>query len=156
MISDSWGLTSSLLWSFWECSLRQDLITVVFFTFVFGSDKKMTELSQRKNTCDQICENRPLPTFYSSEKNSSEVCVVAQLIDYSSFFYQIFSIASAGHDLHETMSGGIVWLHYPAILDSFCTNPEILGEKRAKSGRVGGNSGWGRLALHVFQANAGS
>ena len=32
----------------------------------------------------------------------------------------------------------LVWLHYPANLDSFCTNPEILGEKRAKTGWVGG------------------
>ena len=34
----------------------------------------------------------------------------------------------------------LVCLHRPANLDSFCTNPEILGEKRVKSGRV---SGWG-------------
>ena len=31
----------------------------------------------------------------------------------------------------------LVWLHYPANLD-VCTNPEILGEKRAKTGWVGG------------------
>ena len=30
-----------------------------------------------------------------------------------------------------------MWLHWPANLDSFVTNPEILSEKRAKSGRVG-------------------
>ena len=32
----------------------------------------------------------------------------------------------------------------PANLDSFCTNPEILGKKCAKSGRVGewGAGGW--------------
>ena len=56
----------------------------------------------------------------------------------------------------------LVWLHWPANLDSFCTNPEILGEKRTKSGRVGGwgagrqaggyNSGSGCLALRVCQA----
>ena len=34
----------------------------------------------------------------------------------------------------------LVWLHYPANSDSFCTNPEILGEKSAKTGWVGG---WG-------------
>ena len=50
---------------------------------------------------DLICENRPLPTFFGFEKNSSEVCVVTQQIDYSSYFNQIFSIASAGHDLHD-------------------------------------------------------
>ena len=27
-------------------------------------------------------------------------------MDYSSYFQQIFSIGSAGHDLQETMSGG--------------------------------------------------
>ena len=31
-----------------------------------------------------------------------------------------------------------MWLHWPANLDSFCTNLEILGEKRAKTGWVGG------------------
>ena len=34
----------------------------------------------------------------------------------------------------------LVWLHYPTNLHSFCTNPEILGEKRAKTGWLGG---WG-------------
>ena len=32
----------------------------------------------------------------------------------------------------------LVWLHLPANSDSFTPNPEILGEKRAKSGWVGG------------------
>ena len=54
----------------------------------------------------------PLPANSSFEKNRSEVCVVTQLIDYSN---QIFSIASAVR----------VWLHWPANLDSFCTNPEV-------------------------------
>ena len=45
----------------------------------------------------------PLPANSSFEKNRSEVCVVTQLIDYSN---QIFSIASAGSDLHEKMSVG--------------------------------------------------
>ena len=46
--------------------------------------------------CDQICENRPLPANFSFEKYSSKVFVVTQLIGYSSYFHQIFSIASAG------------------------------------------------------------
>ena len=50
------------------------------------------------------------------------------------------------------------WLHRLTNLDSFCTNPDIPGEKRAKSGRVGG---WAiRLVaalLSMFvQVNAGS
>ena len=54
----------------------------------------------------------------------------------------------------------LVWLHWQANFDSYCINPDILGEKRAKSGRVGGcmgvggwvgNSGRGSLAVHVFQ-----
>ena len=38
----------------------------------------------------------------------------------------------------------LVWFHWPANLDSFCTNPEIPGEKRAKTGWVGGcrAGGW--------------
>ena len=41
------------------------------------------------------------------------------------------------------------WLHWPTNLDSFCTNPEILGEKAANlvgregEGRVGGEFGLG-------------
>ena len=101
--------------------------------------------------CDLICENQPLPANSSIEKNSSKVCVVTYLIDYSSYFHQIFSFVSAGHDLHETMSVGTCMA---ANLHSFCTNPEIPSEKCAKSGRVGGQFGY--LALRVFQENAGS
>ena len=64
----------------------------------------------------------PLPANSSFEKNRSEVCVVTQLIDYSN---QIFSIASAGRDLHEKCQLALVWLHWPANLYSFCTNPEV-------------------------------
>ena len=52
----------------------------------------------------------------------------------------------------------LVWLHYPANLDSFCTNPEILGEKRAKTGWVGGWGAGGReirllaVLLSVFSS----
>ena len=45
------------------------------------------------------------PTAIIEEK-SSEVWVVPELIDYSSYFHQIFSIASADLDLQETMSIG--------------------------------------------------
>ena len=41
----------------------------------------------------------------------------------------------------------LVWLHYPANSDSFCTNPEILGEKSAKTGWVGG---WGGGAIRLL------
>ena len=53
---------------------------------------------------DLICENQPLPANSSFEKYSSKVFVATQLINYSSYFHQIFSIASAGHDLQGTMS----------------------------------------------------
>ena len=53
--------------------------------------------------CDLICEKQPLPANSSLEMISSKVGVVTKLIDYSSCFHQIFSIASAGYDLHETM-----------------------------------------------------
>ena len=81
----------------------------------------------KNDICDLICENQPLPANSSLEKISSKVGVVTYLIDYSSYFHEIFSIASAGHDLH---------------LCGFISppDPEILGEKRAKTGWMGG---WG-------------
>ena len=40
---------------------------------------------------------------------------------------------------------------FAANLDSFCTNPEILGEKRGKCGRVGEWAIWvGAALLSVF------
>ena len=90
-------------------------------------------------------------TCFSFEKNSSEVFVVTQLIDCSTYFHQIFNIASAGHELHELMTISTYMASLPTNLDRFWTNPEIPGEKRAKSGRVGY---W--VAVHVFQENAGS
>ena len=101
---------------------------------------------------------RPYGQNFDVEKNSYEVCVFTQLIDYSSYFHQIFSIASAGHDLQETMSVSTCVASLARQFRYFFA--EILGVKRAISGRVGGgrvgNSATGCLAVRVFQANTGS
>ena len=78
------------------CNIEPHVITIV----------ELYSMTFRPCICDPLCINHPFSTLYSFEKKSFEVCVVTQLIDYSSYFHKIFNIASADFDLHETMSVG--------------------------------------------------
>ena len=76
--------------------------------------------SLRGDIYDSPWENMALGTNFSWGENSSEVCVVTQLIDYSSYFHQIFIIASADHDLcRDSFIGGEQSEPHPRVFIDF-------------------------------------
>ena len=60
-------------------------------------------------------------------------------------FQLIVSIAVLAMISRRQCRSALLWLHWPTNFDSYCAYPEIPGEKRANSDRVGdgwvGNSG---------------
>ncbi len=52
-------------------------------------------------TCDLFCINQPFTTNLSFEKNSCIDFELSLLIDYTSYHYEIFSVASTEQDLYR-------------------------------------------------------
>ncbi len=53
------------------------------------------------NICDLFCINHPFTTNFSFEKNSCIDFELSLLIDYTSYHYEIFSVASTEQDFYS-------------------------------------------------------
>ncbi len=51
--------------------------------------------------CDLLCINQPFTTYFSFEKNSCIDFELSLLIDYTSYHYEIFSVASTEQDFYR-------------------------------------------------------
>jgi len=88
--------------------------------------------------CDLLIINHPSGPFFDSEQNSCEVCILTQLIEFLSYFYEIFSLDSTQSALRREQ----VCKHFYGFLPpfkkiflSFSSNPgnrgAMLGSKAA-------------------------
>ncbi len=88
--------------------------------------------------CDLFCINQPFTTNFSFEKNSCIGFELSLLIDYTSYHYEIFSVASTGTRFLETKSASACMVSLPPYFDSFYSNPETRVAKLSVAIRVGG------------------